>query len=210
MDSINFLPMALAKLPLASGQKELHKGFFPHLWNTKPNKDYAGPYPDAKYYDPEGMSSDKRQEFYNWYEKQKGKQFVLRDELLKNRLDDLMQECGKDPQITKLFTQGSHHRNLSVIYIVQNLFHQSKESRTISLNCHYIVLFKNPRDRSQIVHLAKQMYPGQTKFMVEAYADATSLPHSYLFIDLKPHCPEEHRLRSCIFPGETSYAYVPK
>ena len=125
-------------------------------------------------------------------------------------LDDLMQECGKDPQITKLFTQGSHHRNLSVIYIVQNLFHQSKESRTISLNCHYIVLFKNPRDRSQIVHLAKQMYPGQTKFMVEAYADATSLPHSYLFIDLKPHCPEEHRLRSCIFPGETSYAYVPK
>ena len=125
-------------------------------------------------------------------------------------LDDLMQECGNDPQITKLFTQGSHHQNLSVIYIVQNLFHQSKESRTISLNCHYIALFKNPRDRSQIVHLAKQMYPGQTKFMVEAYTDATSLPHSYLFIDLKPNCPEDHRLRTNIFPGEITYAYVPK
>ena len=78
-------------------------------------------------------------------------------------LDDLMSECGSDPEVTKLFTKGSHHQNLSVIYIVQNLFHQSKESRTISLNCHYIVLFKNPRDRSQIMHLAKQMYPGQTK-----------------------------------------------
>ena len=43
-------------------------------------------------------------------------------------LDDLMQECGNDPGITKLFTQGSHHRNLSVIYIVQNLFHRSKET----------------------------------------------------------------------------------
>ena len=125
-------------------------------------------------------------------------------------LDDLMEECGKDPQVTKLFTQGSHHQNLSVIYIVQNLFHQSKESRTISLNCHYIVLFKNPRDRSQIVHLAKQMYPGQTNFMIEAYADATGLPYSYLFIDLKPNCPEEYRLRTNIFPGETTFAYVPK
>ncbi len=125
-------------------------------------------------------------------------------------LDDLMTECSKDPQVTKLFTQGSHHRNLSVIYIVQNLFYQSKESRTISLNCHYITLFKNPRDRSQVVHLAKQMYPGQTKFMVEAYADATRQPYSYLFIDLKPNCPEEYRLRSNIFPGESTYAYVPK
>ena len=125
-------------------------------------------------------------------------------------LDDLMYECGNDPEITKLFTKGSHHCNLSVIYVVQNLFHQAKESRTISLNSQYIVLFKNPRDRSQILHLAKQMYPGQTKFMVEAYADATSKPYSYLFVDLKPNCPEEYRLRSNIFPGETTYAYTPK
>ena len=43
-------------------------------------------------------------------------------------LDDLMEECGKDPQVTKLFTQGSQHQNLSVIYIVQHLFQQSRES----------------------------------------------------------------------------------
>ncbi|XP_022108384.1 uncharacterized protein LOC110988819 [Acanthaster planci] len=89
IDSMNFLPMALAELPQAFGQKELHKGFFPHFWNTKQNQDYAGPYPDAKYYDPEGMSSDKRQEFYSWYEKQKGKQFVLQDKLLKYCISDV-------------------------------------------------------------------------------------------------------------------------
>ena len=37
--------------------------------------------------------------------------------------------CGSAYQ--QLFTKGSHHRNLSVIYIVQNLFDQHKEHRTI-------------------------------------------------------------------------------
>ncbi len=39
-------------------------------------------------------------------------------------LDDLMAQFGKDKRIADLFTRGSHHRNLSVIYIVQNIFHQ--------------------------------------------------------------------------------------
>ena len=62
-------------------------------------------------------------------------------------LDDLMAQSGKDKRIADVFTKESHHRNLSVIYIVQNIFHQRKEMRNISLNAHYIVLFKSPRDR---------------------------------------------------------------
>ena len=48
-------------------------------------------------------------------------------------IDDQMIEAGKDNRIVNLFTKGSHHRNLSVIYIVQNLFHQGKGNRSISL-----------------------------------------------------------------------------
>ena len=66
-------------------------------------------------------------------------------------VDDMMGE--KDAVIAKLFTKKSHHGNLSVIYIVQNLFHHSKEHRTISLNASYLCLTKNVRDASQIVHL---------------------------------------------------------
>ena len=65
-------------------------------------------------------------------------------------IDDQMIEAGKDNRIVNLFTKGSHHRNLSVICIVQNLFHQGKGNRSISLNSHYLVLFKNPRDKLQI------------------------------------------------------------
>ena len=121
-------------------------------------------------------------------------------------IDDQMH--GVDHRITSLFTKGSHHRNLSIIYIVQNLFDQHKEHRTISLNSHYLVIFKNPRDGSQIVHLAKQMYPGKTHYLRRAFALATGQPHGYLLIDLKQATPEGMRLRSHIFPGESQEVYV--
>ena len=41
-------------------------------------------------------------------------------------LDDLMSDVLVNPRIEKLFTLGCHHKNLSVIYITQNLFAQGK------------------------------------------------------------------------------------
>ena len=122
--------------------------------------------------------------------------------------DDMMGE--QDSVIAKLFTKKSHHGNLSVIYIVQNLFHQSKDHRTISLNSSYIVLTKNVRDASQVIHLAKQIYPNNVKYFQQAYQMATAEPFSYLFIDLTPTCPDETRLRSGIFPNDKHYVYVPR
>ena len=88
--------------------------------------------------------------------------------------DDQMIYASKDKRIVNLFTLCSHHRNVSVIYIVQNLFHKGKGSRSISLNSPYLVLLKNPRDKLQILILAKQMYPGQADFFINQY-DSESL-----------------------------------
>ena len=123
-------------------------------------------------------------------------------------IDDLMQET--DSRITKLFTKGSHHRNVSVMYIVQNIFSKNKEHRTISLNAQYIVLFKNPRDATQIEHLARQMYPGKTAYMREAFKDATQRSYGYLVIDLRQETPDHARLRTNIFPPEYETVYVQK
>jgi hypothetical protein len=76
------------------------------------------------------------------------------------------------------------------MYIAQNLFHRGKHHRTISRNAHYMVLFKNLTDASQIMALAHQMYPRRTQFFLEAFARATARPHGY------------------IFPGEKQKAYV--
>lgn len=125
-------------------------------------------------------------------------------------IDDLMSELANDVRLSKLFTKGSHHRNLSIIFITQNFFQQGKEMRNIHLNSHYIVLYKNPRDKSQIMHLARQMFPGKTKAFQEIFNDATSSPFSYLFIDLKPDTAERVRLRTGIFPGDKHYVYEPR
>jgi hypothetical protein len=39
-----------------------------------------------------------------------------------------------DQRVASLFTKKSHHRNISVMYIVQNLFHRGKHHTAISLN----------------------------------------------------------------------------
>lgn len=123
-------------------------------------------------------------------------------------IDDLMRES--DGRIVDIFTKGSHHRNLSVFYITQNLFHQGKGQRDISLNSSYIIYFKNPRDKTQIRFLARQIVPENPKYVEEAYKDATSKPHGYLMIDLKQNTDDIYRMKTNIFPDEYTICYIPK
>ena len=125
-------------------------------------------------------------------------------------LDDLMTQCHSDERLTRLFSVGSHHKNLSLIFIIHNLFHYGKEMRTVSLNSHYIILFKNPRDRLQIATLARQMYPGQSQFLIEAFQDATKEAYGYLVIDLKPTTADKLRIRTGILPSDRQLVYVHK
>ncbi len=46
-------------------------------------------------------------------------------------IDDLMAQSSNNTKVSDLFTKGSHHRNISVILILQNLFYRGKEMRTI-------------------------------------------------------------------------------
>ena len=73
------------------------------------------------------------------------------------------------------------------------------------------MVFKNPRDVSQMTTLAKQMYPGRVKFVLEAFADATSTPYGYISVDLKQDTIEDLRLRTSILPDDAvQYVYMPK
>ncbi|KMQ82969.1 hypothetical protein RF55_21314 [Lasius niger] len=94
--------------------------------------------------------------------------------------------------------------------LVQNVFHQGSQMRNISLNSHYLVLFKNPRDKSQITHLAKQMFPGKNKSIQEIFDDATQQRFGYLFLDFHPMTEDSLRMRTGIFPGDTHYLYQPR
>jgi len=124
-------------------------------------------------------------------------------------IDDLISETNQI--VANIFRKISHHRNSSMLYLTQNLFDKNRFARTISLNAHYYVLFKKPRDAIQFATLARQMYTNDSRFAVEAYRDATSVPYGYLLIDLKPEQDDRYALRTNIFPGDdTQFVYVKK
>ena len=128
-------------------------------------------------------------------------------------IDDLMQSASGNQLVQNLFTNG-RHLNLSVVFVSQNLLYTGKKCRTISLNSTYIVVFKNPRDQSQIRHLACQMFPSKPKFLQVAYEDATKDPYWYLFLDFYPNSPEFARVQGNIFPydllDDLCCLYLPK
>ena len=65
-------------------------------------------------------------------------------------LDDLLNQVYSKV-VCHLFTKGSHHRNISVLILTQNLLHKGTKCRDISLNAKYLVLLKNVRYKNQFL-----------------------------------------------------------
>ena len=119
-------------------------------------------------------------------------------------IDDLQQEALNSKQVETLFTRDAHHKNMSVCLLTQNLFYQGKFARTIALNAHVIILFKNPRFGSQLKLLENQL---GVKHIYQAYLDVMKQPYNYLVIDLGPKSDPIYQMRSSIFPGEEPIIY---
>lgn len=122
-------------------------------------------------------------------------------------LDDLMVEVNSNPKLEKLWTVYSHHYNLTILYLTQNLFEKGKAARSISLNTSYFCLFRNFRDELQVQHFAREVFPGKTKLFMQAYKLATCKEYGYLLVDLESKSDRRFRLRTNIFPGENTIAY---
>ena len=83
IDSMSFLPMALADFEKTFELTELKKGFFPHFFNTPDNQDYIGPLPPKNMYGPHTMSIKRRKKFDRWYDAHPSDYvFNFEDELL--------------------------------------------------------------------------------------------------------------------------------
>ena len=123
-------------------------------------------------------------------------------------VDDLIDDQYA-PLMKDLFVKGSHHRNMSVIFITQNLFLPNKDYRTLSINSHYVVLFKNPRDMSQIQALGRQAFPGNSTFLNQVYVNETSEPHSYILLDFKQSTEDRLRVRNSITSPWKTIVFIP-
>ena len=97
IDSLNFIPMSLAKFPKTFGMTELCKGYFPHLFNKEENQNYVGPIPPAPYYSPNTMKPETRKAFLAWHKEQRDNEYVFdfKEEIIKYcRSDvDILRKC---------------------------------------------------------------------------------------------------------------------
>ena len=116
-------------------------------------------------------------------------------------MDDQMREVTQSGDVCDLFTEGSHHRNVSVICMLQNLYYKGKENRTMSLNSSYLVMFKNPRDQQQVAVLSRQMYPNRPQHFMAEYDRATRIKAIRLLVTRSENYDQSaHRKRKHYIP----------
>ena len=101
-------------------------------------------------------------------------------------LDNLMAEGGEEKELLDLFTKHSHHKNITVLYLCQDMFPPGKYAKSISRNAHYIVAFKNPRDQLGMRNLLLQAFPTCWQDMMDVYQKVTKRPFGCMVLDLYP------------------------
>ena len=102
--------------------------------------------------------------------------------------DDLYKDVISSRDICDLVIMMSHHLNTSVIFTSHNIFEQSKFSKTIATNLHYILLMQL-RNKLQLTSLPTQLfcYKNKAKHFVTLYDTIMKEdPYSPLIIDLSP------------------------
>ena len=106
--------------------------------------------------------------------------------------DDSCEEICNSKVFVDNATAG-RFRGLSTIYIMLNLFHQSKLGQDVELQNTHIVLFKSPRDVMQVSTLTAQLELGSE--LLDWYLAATFVPYVHLLIDVSARTDD--RLRHC-------------
>ena len=125
-------------------------------------------------------------------------------------LEDMMINLSSgDTRLVTLFTR-MRHQLVSNIFVTQNLFFQSKYATTVARNAQYLCIFPNVRDSSMLLTLNKQIFPLHKSFLPAAFADATKMPYSYLWLDLKSDTDHKLRVLSDIFNPSGPIVYRPR
>ena len=113
IDSLNFIPMALAKFPKTFGLDELCKGYFPHYFNKDENQEYVGPIPCQEDYGANSMKPEAREKFLTWYQEQVENNYVFdfQKEILKycrSDVDILQKSCKLYREMFMHVTDTTH------------------------------------------------------------------------------------------------------
>ena len=122
-------------------------------------------------------------------------------------IDDYAAECARSSLVEALFTRISHHGNLSLIILAQNLYESGAHRRTQSLNTQINILMRNPMGIDQINVFARQRFPGRSRAFLDTFHKVTSAKFTYLVIDAHPQSEARFNVRTGLFPGDDIIVY---
>ena len=105
-----------------------------------------------------------------------------------------MADGGDNKEILNLFTQYSHHMNVTICYLCQAMFPQGKYTETISRNAQYIIVFKNVRDKIGLRNLLLQINPTDWCQVIDVYNACMDRSYGYLCFDVHPASRDSMRL----------------
>lgn len=112
--------------------------------------------------------------------------------------DDLMTMISMDT--AELFTNLSHHRSLTNIFLSQSLYLANVNLRIMTKNSHYHFFCRNLKSKGDYVRFAQQIEPSNSRMVVAIFSDALKKPFSHLLVDTHPKSTPSVRFRSYHFP----------
>lgn len=105
-------------------------------------------------------------------------------------LDDLL--LNVDSEMASAFIMGSHHKQISLFFLCQNLFQNCNLFRLMNQNTHYYVLFHNQRNFRQVHTLARQIFVGKDlQRILTAYKRASQRARDFILLSFSPLLPKE-------------------
>ena len=100
--------------------------------------------------------------------------------------DDLMNECGNSKDIMKLFSVIARKRQLSIIFLVQNLFDKSQQFRNIRLNATHLVMFKFYAAQDVQFRLLRDLGM-QGLVSKQSLTRVFAAPYAYIMLNIHPN-----------------------
>ena len=130
--------------------------------------------------------------------------------------DDMMTECGKSDEIMKLFSVIARKKNISIIFLVQNIYDNSKQFRNIRINATGFILFKFFAANDVNNRILRDI--GANQLVTKSLLDKVySKNFGYIFVNVHPSRHSEFEtIRTNIFEvyftilNKMEYIAIPK
>ena len=125
-------------------------------------------------------------------------------------LDDFMGDKKVESKVFEIFTKLSHHNNMSIVYMLQNPYHQGKHMTDIKRSMSHMVLFNSPQDIQPVSIFLSRVAGEKNTLVRKVVQELQDTPHGYVMVDVSQKTKNCARIRSNIFPDEDNIFYVAK